>query len=129
MNQVVPRDTEDHAPILIVDDDWRVRQTLRWTLEDEGFATVEAVDVQQALEIVEQVRPGLVLLDYTLPDGDGSVVAEALQARPGGAPRILLITADGRASEKARLVGAFAHLSKPFDLDELVLLVRQGLSS
>ncbi len=46
----------------------------------------------------------------------------------GPVPPILVVTADGRAAEKARRVGAFGHLRKPFDLDDLVREVQRGLT-
>ena len=119
------------SAVLVVDDDPRILQTIRWALEDEGLAVTEASDARQALATVDAARPGMVVLDYGLPDQNGGVLAAALRSRLSQperpAPLILLITADGRAAEKAQLAGAFAYLHKPFDVDELVRLVREGL--
>lgn len=115
------------GPILVVEDDSRVRRTIQWVLEDEGFAVEVAVDGRQALERATRSRPALVVLDMMLPLLDGAGVADGLRTAHALPPPILLITADGRAQEKARRVGAYAYLSKPFDLDELVATVRSGL--
>ena len=117
------------APILVVDDDMTIRQMIRWALEDEGFRVDTTGDGQQALDHATRRRPALLVLDMMLPGLDGAAVAAGLRAAYGEPPPILLITADGRAQAKARRVGAYAHLTKPFELDELVALVRRGLDT
>ena len=112
--------------ILVVDDDPGIRQTIRWALEDEGFTVATAADGQEALAQGERHRPALVILDMTLPVLDGHAVADGLRAG-GAAVPILMITADGSAVAKARRVGAYAYLKKPFDIDALLGAVRLGL--
>jgi DNA-binding response OmpR family regulator len=70
---------------------------------------------------------GLVVLDMGLPGLDGHGVAAALCGRYGTAPPILVVTADGRAMEKAQRVGAYAYLHKPFAIQRFVTQVLQGL--
>jgi DNA-binding response OmpR family regulator len=115
------------AFILVVDDDPRIRQAIRWALEEEGFVVETAADGRQAPERAVGVRPALVVLDMRLPVVDGATVADGLRAAYGEPPPIILITADDRAEEKARRVGAYAHLPKPFDLDELIATIQRGL--
>lgn len=117
------------APILVVEDDPQLRRMICWALEDEGFVVEAAGDGRQAVERTARVRPSLVVLDMTLPVLDGVGVARELRAIYSEPPPVLVMTADGRAAEKARRVGAYAYLTKPFDVDELVTLVRQGLGS
>jgi DNA-binding response OmpR family regulator len=117
------------ASVLVVDDDPKMREVAVWALEDEGFAVDAAADRRQAAEQVRRRRPSLVVLDMGLPPDSGDAVAADLRAACGAALPILVITADGRASEKARRVGAFAYLHKPFDLEQLVRLVRDGLAA
>ena len=121
--------TGESPVILIVDDDPQVRQTLQAFLEDEDLLVETAADGLEALERAAERRPALVVLDHSLPDLAGSAVADALRAAHGGHLPILLITADGQAIAKARQVGAFAYLRKPFELTDLVAYVRQGLST
>jgi len=116
-------------PVLVVDDDPKVREVAVWALEDEGFAVEQAAGRREAAERARRRPPALVVLDMGLPPDDGGTVAADLRAACGEHLPILVITADGRASEKARRVGAFAYLHKPFDLDQLVRLVRSGLAS
>ena len=121
--------TGESPVILIVDDDPQVRQTLQAFLEDEDLLVETAADGLEALERAAERRPALVVLDHSLPDLAGSAIADVLRAAHGGHLPILLITADGQAIAKARQVGAFAYLRKPFELTDLVAYVRQGLST
>jgi DNA-binding response OmpR family regulator len=115
--------------VLIVEDDPHLRQTIEWTLQDEGYAIALAADGQEALDQARRERPALVLLDMGLPRIDGFGVAEGLRAAYGdgahGVP-VVVMTADDRAAEKARRVGAVDYLRKPFDLDELIETVRRA---
>jgi DNA-binding response OmpR family regulator len=117
------------APILVVEDDPPLRQIIRDVLEDEGLVIETAADGRQALQRAATQRPVLVVLDMMLPVLDGVDVVAGLRATFGVPPPVLLITADGRAAEKARQVGAFAFLSKPLELDELVATVQRALES
>ena len=114
-------------PVLVVEDDATVRQALEWTLEAEGIAVSAAGSGRRALELAAGERPGLVLLDIGLPDIPGDAVAAGVRSAHGDVP-ILVMTADGRAAEKAARVGAVGYLSKPFELDELVATVKRLLA-
>jgi DNA-binding response OmpR family regulator len=117
------------GPVLVVDDDPIVRGLICRALEDEGIAVVAADNGRLALDEAMRVRPGLVVLDVTLPVLGGEAVAAGLRQLVAEDVRIMVITADGRPAEKARALGAFAYLAKPFDVDELVDTVRRGLAS
>jgi DNA-binding response OmpR family regulator len=110
--------------VLVVDDDPGMRRVMQWALEDEGYAVVAAAGAAQAVAAAAVHSPAVVVLDYGLPDGDGASVARELRAVAADAALpIVLVTADGRASEKAERAGAVAYLHKPFDMGELVRLV------
>ena len=116
------------ANVLVVEDDANLRDTLVWALQDDGIDVAAAVDGPDAVHKATVKAPGLVVLDIGLPGLDGFGVATALRARVGTDLPILVITADGRAREKAETVGAYAYLHKPFDVDVLVQRVREGFS-
>jgi DNA-binding NtrC family response regulator len=63
-----------------------------------------------------------------LPRLDGEAVAKEVRRLHGDIP-ILLVTADGRARQKAQRVGAFEYLQKPFDIDDLLEIVRRAIPS
>ena len=117
------------APILVVDDDPEIRQMIQWALEDEGWTVQTAADGRQALEQATRSRPSLVVLDMGLPLVDGTGVASGLRAAYGAAIPIVVVTADGRAAEKADRVGARAHLAKPFEIEALCDVVRTALAA
>jgi DNA-binding response OmpR family regulator len=114
--------------ILVVEDDFDLRQTILWTLKDEGHEVEEAGDGREAVERALQRKPALVLLDMGLPIIDGYGVAAGLRSNYGDTVLIVTMTADGRAAEKARHIGAAAYLNKPFELDDLIAIVRLVLS-
>jgi DNA-binding response OmpR family regulator len=120
---------EERPAILVVDDDPELRHVIRWALEEEGWAVETAADGQQALEQACRRRPRLVILDMGLPRLDGNGVAAGLRTVYGDTVPIVVITADGQAVDKARRVGAHAHLSKPFEIDDLCAVVHQALST
>ena len=115
--------------VLVVDDDRRVRDLLRLALEEGGFAVETAADGSQAIAMASAARPGLLVLDLTLPRADGFAVAEAVRRAHGEAVPIVVITADGNPAEKARRIGAVGYLHKPFDVDDLTELIGRTLGS
>ena len=114
--------------VLVVDDDPDMRHAMQEVLTDEGLDVDLAADGREALECADRELPSLVILDLTLPVLDGFDVADFLRQRHGLLP-ILAVTADGRAPQKARRVGAYAYLRKPFELETLVDLVKRGLAN
>ena len=126
--QNAPPDVTSNAPILVVEDDLTLRLTIEFVLRDEGFAVVTAADGQEAVERARSQRPSLVLLDWGLPILDGAGVAAAIHETYQEDVPIVLITADGRSTEKARQVRARDFLNKPFDLDHLISTVRRTLT-
>jgi two-component system response regulator HydG len=121
------------ARALVVDDDQAVRYTLRGILEHAGLEVAEAGDGVAALAALEQ--PGefhLVITDLRMPRLDGIGLIKAIQAREADArPRVILITAHGseRHAVEAIKNGAYDYFKKPFDLDELMVVVRRALES
>lgn len=114
------------ATVLVVDDEPEIVQFVCAALEDEGFTVTTAADGRQALEQAVQSPPDLVVLDMMLPVVGGEGVASEIRRLHGNVP-ILLMTADGRAQEKAGRVGAFDYLTKPFDVQRLLTLVLRRL--
>jgi DNA-binding response OmpR family regulator len=115
------------GPILVVDDDPAVLRMISRALQDEGLRVIAAANGRLAVERARLQPPDLVVLDMSLPLLGGADVAAELRATFGERLPILLITADGRPAEKARRLGAYAYLSKPFDVDEFVATVHRGL--
>jgi CheY-like chemotaxis protein len=112
------------APILVVDDDESIRQTVSEILEVEGYLVAAAANGEEALERVEQAQPALVLLDMRMPVMDGWGFARALRERGIKLP-ILVMTAAQNASSWAEEIGADGYVAKPFDLDDLLVKVER----
>jgi DNA-binding response OmpR family regulator len=113
--------------VLVVDDDWRIRELVQLALEESGLSVRTAGDGVSAIALMLEERPAAIVLDLTLPGTDGFAVAEAVRKVHGEDVPILVVTADGNAREKAGAIGAVGYLGKPFDIDELTRLVEQAL--
>jgi DNA-binding NtrC family response regulator len=113
--------------ILVVDDDPGLRESFRLILEDE-YDVLEAADGPAALEAVRCRQVDLVLLDIRLPEMDGIEVLERLKAIDEGL-EVILVTAvkTVRTAVAAMKLGAFDYLTKPFEEDELLSLIRRAL--
>lgn len=106
--------------IVIIEDDTDGREALRMQLLMAGHEVHEAKDGKSGIEIVQRVRPDVVLLDIGLPGIDGYEVARRLKDGPD-CPRLVAVTGYGRPEDKARAMtaGFDAHLTKPVESDEL----------
>jgi two-component system chemotaxis response regulator CheY len=111
-------------PILVVDDDASIRQTVREILDFEGYAVETAADGLEALQAVERGEPSLVLLDMRMPELDGWGFARAIRERGIQLP-ILVMTAAENARSWADEIGADGYVAKPFELDELLAAVER----
>src|SRR2546430_11572756 len=115
--------------VLVVDDGHGVRECFRLILEDR-YEVLEAADGRQALERLRASPVDLVLLDIRLPEMDGIEVLERIKAVDDGV-EVILVTAvkTVRIAVDAMKLGAFDYLTKPFDEDELLQLVRRALDT
>jgi chemosensory pili system protein ChpA (sensor histidine kinase/response regulator) len=115
--------------ILVVEDDDDIREVVEEILSSEGYRVEVAKDGIDALGKLDgDTRPLLILLDMMMPRMDGETFLRALRARPplADAP-VVVISGNAAARERAHALHAAACLVKPFELDELLGLVR-GLS-
>ena len=115
--------------VLAIDDEPGVRESLRLILGDE-FEVLEAADGAAALTILGARRVDVALLDVRMPGEPGSRVLPKILAIDESIP-VILITADPhlRMAVDAMKAGAYHYLAKPFDVDEILGLVRQPPSS
>jgi two-component system response regulator AtoC len=120
--------TDPTATILVVDDDRTIRRNLVRLLESEGYRALEAGDGEEALAWIHARNPDAVLLDLKMPGRDGLEVLGALGPALADLP-VIVVTAFGGSSAaiEAMRRGAYDYLTKPFDLDEVLLTLRRAL--
>src|SRR5437773_11162572 len=113
--------------ILTADDDPQLLRLIARNLQFEGYDVLSASDGKQALELVEQHVPDLVILDVMMPKMDGFTVCQ--QVREFSSVPIIIVTARGQDQDKIRGLdlGADDYLTKPFSVDELLARVRAVL--
>jgi PleD family two-component response regulator len=120
------------AKILVVDDEPHIRRILQFLLEKEGFEVLMAENGEEALEVVRDQRPDLMLLDVMMPRMDGFTVLERLRRdfETSSLP-VIMLTAKGESSEKVRGLkgGANDYLTKPFNQEELLLRMQNMLAA
>jgi CheY-like chemotaxis protein len=117
--------------ILIAEDNPVNRELLRELLENHGYTVIEACDGQEALRMVEETGPDLLLLDIGMPLLDGYAVARKIRENPKLAPfPILAITAYAMQGdrEKILLAGFDGYLSKPINASVLASELERLLS-
>jgi DNA-binding NtrC family response regulator len=124
----VPRHSTD-PPILLVEDKDSLRAMLRLALEAQGHAVIEARDQPEAVQALRSGRPGVVLSDLRLPQGDGFGVLRAAKDVDPELP-VIVMTAYGSIQDAVTAMkeGALDFLAKPVDPDHLLLMVERALS-
>lgn len=118
------------SKILIVDDQFAIRMLLSEIFQGEGYQTFAAANGLEALELAQRERPDLVLLDMKIPGMDGLDILRKLKEKDPQV-QVIMMTAYGELDmvKEARRMGAKAHFTKPFDIEELKALVGQCLRS
>lgn len=115
--------------VLLIDDEARVRTSLKMVLEP-AYEILQAADAQEGLEVFRKEGPDLVLLDVILPGTDGLAVLQTLRSESKMVPVIMLTgTKLVKTAVDAMKLGAADYLSKPFDVEELRLVVDRALES
>jgi two-component system alkaline phosphatase synthesis response regulator PhoP len=111
--------------ILLVEDEEHLMQTIRLNLELEGYEVIAAGDGIEALKKFRQNKADLVILDVMLPEMSGFDVCEAIRKENTQVP-VLFLTAKDTSSDRVHglRLGADDYLSKPFNLEELLLRIQ-----
>jgi two-component system response regulator RegX3 len=115
------------AKLLVVDDEERLRSSLKEYLEREGFTVTAVGDGAEAVAMLGQVNPDLVILDVQLPSMDGLEVCQAIRRQAKQAVGILMISGIKRETVDRVVgleVGADVYMTKPFETRELLAQMR-----
>jgi DNA-binding response OmpR family regulator len=116
--------------VLIVDDEPNILVSVEFLMQREGHEVATAADGQEAIDLLGEFRPDLMILDVMMPRKNGfEVCAEVRADARLSAMPILMLTAKGREAEmkKGLSLGADAYITKPFSTHELVLKVNELL--
>jgi DNA-binding NtrC family response regulator len=116
-------------PILLVEDKDSLRTMLRHALEAQDHTVVEARDQNEAVAQLQNARPGVVLSDLRLPNGDGFGVLRAAKELDPELP-VIVMTAFGSIQDAVAAMkeGALDFLAKPVDPEHLLLMVERALA-
>ena len=117
----------DGVHVFVVDDEPDARELLRAVLEDQGGKVTSFTSAEDALAALKTTKPTVLVCDIGMPKMDGYQLIRALRAEESRRERIpaLALTAFARAEDRKRslVAGYQAHLAKPFDVGELILVV------
>src|SRR4051795_6943354 len=113
---------------MIVDDEEAARYGMRRALSTFGYNITEAGSAEAARALLKQNEPDLLLLDVNLPGLSGLDFLRELKSANGNAPLVIIVTAHGseRMAVEAVKAGAHDYLSKPFEVDDLRLVVKNA---
>src|SRR5918912_3369827 len=116
---------------MIVDDEEAARYGMRRALTTLGYNITEASSAEAARALLNQHEPDLVLLDVNLPGMSGLDFLREIKSSNGNAPLVIIVTAHGseRMAVEAVKAGAHDYLSKPFELDDLRLSVKNAVET
>lgn len=118
------------ATILYVEDNPDNRMLVRRILLSEDYALLEAKDASEALNVLKNEHPDLILMDINMPDMDGYTLTATIKAMPGYARTpILALTANVMRGDKEKTLeaGCDGYIQKPLDIDQLIREVERFL--
>jgi two-component system, cell cycle response regulator DivK len=123
-SKIITGDTfmSHNATILYVEDNVDNRTLVRRVLTAEGYSIIEAVNATQALEILRNTKPSLILMDINMPDIDGYTLTAQIKDTPGlELIPIIALTANVMRGDRERSLeaGCDGYIQKPIDIDAL----------
>ena len=115
--------------VLVVEDDALLRETLEEVLRDEGHEVRTAAHGQEALDLMDEWHPELIILDLMMPVMDGYTFLEVRRKDPALASIPLAVATAGRSIDRDRIGSGAAIVQKPFNVPELLRVLHQLASS
>ena len=116
--------------LLVIDDDFEVRKSLRMILEYDGYEVSEAATGEEGVKLIEREAPDLVFLDIKMPGMDGLEVLQKVRHLVEAMP-VVVISGHGDISTavEATRLGAFDFIGKPLERDRILLTVRNAVDT
>ncbi len=114
--------------VMVVDDEPRICQLFEKILGEEGYDVVTATSGERALALAAEMSPDVILLDIVMPGMDGVATLRELRRRDQRSP-VIMLTAQGtvETAREAMMLGAYDYITKPFNLEFLKSVLREGL--
>lgn len=114
--------------ILLVDDEYDLREILREEFEYTGYAVVEAENGTKAVEVLNSHAVDVVISDIRMPGGNGLEFLNYIANRAGPQPPVILVSAFADINtQEAQVKGAFAFVAKPYDLGTLMSITERAV--
>lgn len=121
----------EKATILYIEDNPDNRMLVRRILLSENYGLIEAQNAAQALDLLKDAQPDLILMDINMPDMDGYTLTSRIKSMPGfERVPIIALTANVMRGDKEKTLeaGCDGYIQKPLDIDQLVREVERFLS-
>jgi two-component system cell cycle response regulator DivK len=118
--------------ILYVEDNVDNRVLVRRILMAEGYSVLEAQDAHEALQVVQQQKPDLILMDINMPEIDGYTLTARIKGMTGlSSVPIIALTANVMRGDRERSLdaGCDGYIQKPIDVDQLPLQIKRFLNT
>jgi two-component system phosphate regulon response regulator PhoB len=115
--------------ILVVEDDDVLRELLEIVLTEEGYEVHVASSAAEALDLVRQCQPALILFDVLLRDQHGAAFVECYRQLPDANAPLIAVSAMADLESEAARIGADDFLAKPFDLDDLLTRLERAIGA
>ena len=122
--------SNEETTILYVEDNLENRVLVRRILMSENYTVLEAVNAAEALNILKNAQPDLILMDINMPDMDGYTLTAKIKAMPGfERTPILALTANVMRGDREKTLeaGCDGYIQKPLDIDQLIREVEKFL--
>jgi len=118
----------DRFKILVIDDEQGIRDLFIQALEEDDYEVLTVDNGEQGLEIIKNEKPNVTFLDLKLPGIDGLEVLKRISELKSK-PIVIMITGHGTIAKAAKTMdlGAHDYIVKPFDIDEIIKLMKQAL--
>ncbi len=123
----------DHKTILVIDDDDFISKTIQVSLEKNGYKTISAANGAEGLEIIQAQNPALVICDRNMPKLSGYQLLKSIRneyPEYNKVPFVFLTSLDDRRDKMAAAdLNPTAYLTKPVDLEELLVVIKAALAN
>jgi two-component system KDP operon response regulator KdpE len=118
---------EEHRNVLVVDDESQITRVLRTTLSAQGYSVRTAADGDEALEVMREWMPDLVITDLSMPNMAGLELCRRIRTKSKVPIIVLSVRGEEKTKVEALDAGADDYVTKPFGMNELIARVRAGI--